>query len=95
MVGAGLVDEVRSLLECGFREACTAQAAIGYKEIVAALDGECTLEEAVAQIKQATRRYSKRQRTWLRGEPGLIGVPCDGLSPHEVAEACLRAVGEA
>lgn len=47
MVAAGLVDEVRGLLAAGFRDGVTAPQAIGYKEIVEALDGNITLEEAV------------------------------------------------
>ena len=66
MVRSGLVDEVRSLLAQGFREGITAPQAIGYKEIVAFLDGECSLDDSIAAIKTATRRYAKRQRTWFR-----------------------------
>lgn len=68
MVDEGLVDEVRSLLDAGFKEACTAKEAIGYKEVVAYLEGACSFEEAVEAIKAATRRYAKRQRTWWRGD---------------------------
>ena len=56
MVEAGLVEEVSGLLEAGFRDGLTARQAIGYKEIVSYLDGDMSLDEAVAQIKQATRR---------------------------------------
>lgn len=66
MVEAGLVGEVTRLLEQGFREGITAPQAIGYKEIVASLDGEVSLAEAIEQIKVATHRYAKRQRTWFR-----------------------------
>lgn len=66
MVEQGLVEEVKNLLQLGFRGGITAPQAIGYKEIVAALEGECSLEEALENIKTATRRYGKRQRTWFR-----------------------------
>jgi tRNA dimethylallyltransferase len=66
MMAKGLVEEVQSLMAKGFRSALCARQAIGYKELLAWLDGEASLEEAVAQIKQATRRYAKRQRTWFR-----------------------------
>lgn len=62
---AGLVDEVRALLTEGFRDALTSSQAIGYKEIVAALDGQTTMDEAFEAIKTATRRYAKRQRSWF------------------------------
>lgn len=66
MIAAGLVEEVRSLLHDGVPRTAQAMQAIGYKEIVSMLDGECTLEDAIATIKQNTRRYAKRQLTWLR-----------------------------
>ena len=66
MVEMGLVGEVRSLLDQGLREGITAPQAIGYKEIVEYLDGKCSLDEAIEQIKIATRRYAKRPRTWFR-----------------------------
>ena len=64
----GLVDEVKGLLNRGFGSALTAASAIGYKEVVAALAGEGTLEGAREVIKAATRRYAKRQRTWFRSD---------------------------
>lgn len=85
----GLVEEVSHLLEEGFREGLTAPAAIGYKEIVAALDGECSMADAFAQIKQSTRRYSKRQRTWLRSEDGLCWLDADGKTPSALADEAL------
>ena len=77
MVDAGLVDEVKGLLDAGFREGLTAPQAIGYKEIVAYLDGEASLDEAIAQIKQATRRYAKRQLSWLRRDSEIIWLHAD------------------
>ncbi len=66
MFERGLMDEVRALLDSGVPDACTAMQAIGYKEAVAALRGECSEAEALAQIQQESRRYAKRQLTWLR-----------------------------
>lgn len=63
MIEAGLIDEVKALLDAGFKDALTSAAAIGYKEIVSHLDGNCSLDEAVEQIKNATHKYAKRQRT--------------------------------
>ena len=65
MCAAGLFDEVRSLLGEGLSPACTAMQAIGYKEVARALEGELSEEEAVVLIKQNSRRYAKRQRTWF------------------------------
>lgn len=90
MMAAGLVDEVKGLLSAGFREALTAPQAIGYKEIVAALDGVIPLDEAVEQIKTATRRYAKRQRSWLRRDSRLQMLDADALD----AEALARVIVE-
>ena len=68
MMSAGLVEEVKSLLRSGVtpKPEGGAMQAIGYKEIVSALVGEITLEQAVSLIKQGSRRYAKRQWTWFR-----------------------------
>lgn len=86
MMDAGLVDEVKGLLDRGLREGITAPQAIGYKEIVAALDGECDLDEAVAAIKQATRRYAKRQRTWFRKDERIHWLDADAIHDGAVRE---------
>ena len=89
MVAAGLVDEVRGLLAAGFRDGVTAPQAIGYKEIVEALDGNITLEEAVQAIKTATRRYGKRQRTWFRRDKRIRWVNADVGDAEAVAAEIL------
>jgi len=66
MVQAGLFDEVRSILESGVPEKCTSMQAIGYKEAALALREEISEDEAIEIIKQESRRYAKRQLTWLR-----------------------------
>lgn len=66
MVQLGLFDEVRSLLDSGVAENSTAMQAIGYKEAAMALRGDISESEAIELIKRESRRYSKRQLTWLR-----------------------------
>jgi len=66
MMEAGLLEEVKSVLS--FRN-LTSMNTVGYKELFSYLDGESTLEQAVAAIKQNTRRYAKRQLTWFRRHP--------------------------
>ncbi len=80
----GLVDEVKRLLERGFRTALTAPQAIGYKEVVWALDGQITMAEAAEQIKTATRRYAKRQRSWLRRDSRHIPIDMDSADQTAV-----------
>ena len=71
MLEQGLVEEIRSLLARGIPKKATALQAIGYKEFLAALDGQCTLAEAAAQVQQASRHYAKRQLTWFRRNPAI------------------------
>ncbi|MGH2783723.1 MAG: tRNA (adenosine(37)-N6)-dimethylallyltransferase MiaA [Actinomycetota bacterium] len=71
MFEQGLVDEVRALLERGFRSALTAPRAIAYPETVAHLDGTITLDEAREQIVRNTRRYARRQNSWFKADPRI------------------------
>ncbi len=66
MMQAGLEAEIRNLLAEGVPPTATSLQAIGYKEPMAALRGEYSMEEAVAKIQQESRRYAKRQLTWFR-----------------------------
>ena len=89
MIELGLVDEVKILLEKGFRTGITAPQAIGYKEIVEALDGRCTMDEAIEQIKIATRRYAKRQRSWFRRDDRIIWLNGTNATSQQL---CAQAI---
>lgn len=71
MLENGLIDEINQLLASGIPEKCTAMQAIGYKEFVAALHGDCTIDEAADLVRQSSRRYAKRQLTWFRRNPKM------------------------
>lgn len=75
MVEAGLVDEVKSLLEMGYKPCSVALQGLGYKEIIRYLNNEISLEEALLILKRDTRHYAKRQLTWFRAIQGLIWLP--------------------
>lgn len=66
MFELGLVDEVRALLGAGLSDSCTAMQAIGYKETAEYLRGQTSLPEAIERVQRESRRYAKRQLTWLR-----------------------------
>lgn len=66
MLEAGLLREIRELLDSGISPKATAMQAIGYKEFVDALEGRCTIEQAADLVRQSSRRYAKRQLTWFR-----------------------------
>jgi len=92
MLGSGLLGEVAGLLAAGMREALTSSQAIGYKELVPVLENGAPLDEAAAAIKQATRRYAKRQLTWFRGDPRVQWIDVTGLSPDQTTKAALRLI---
>ncbi len=77
MMEQGLLAEVESLLDSGISPESTAMQAIGYKELCSYFSGEKTLEEAVSDIKTATRRYSKRQMTWFKRNKTIKWVSPD------------------
>ena len=66
MIEKGLINEVSSLYEKYGESLLTSMQAIGYKEVVEFLKGNCTKEEMIEKIKMETRRYAKRQLTWFR-----------------------------
>jgi tRNA dimethylallyltransferase len=85
MLAAGLLEEVRALLAAGFRDALTANQAIGYKEFVPVIESGASLGDAVFAVKQATRRYAKRQLTWFRADSRVRWEDADLRSPEELA----------
>ena len=72
MLEQGLLEEVKHLLASGYGPESKAMRAIGYKEAVAFLTGEYSLEQAALLIKRDTRRYAKRQLTWFNADPEII-----------------------
>ena len=66
MMEQGLLEEVKGLLDRGYTPDLVSMQGIGYKEFIPYFNGECTLEEAVTQLKTNTRRFAKRQLTWFR-----------------------------
>jgi tRNA dimethylallyltransferase len=74
MMGDGLVDEVRTLLERGFSPQLKALRSIGYRHICAYLSGEYSLAEGVRLMQRDTRRYAKRQMTWFRNDKEINWV---------------------
>jgi tRNA dimethylallyltransferase len=90
---AGLVEEVRVLEAQGLREGRTACRALGYQQILAALAGECTEDEARAETVRATKRFARRQDSWFRRDPRvhwLSGAADDAAGMSERALALLE-----
>ena len=72
MVSMGLYDEVKRLLDAGLSPECTAMQAIGYKEPAAYFAGQMSMDKATELIKLSSRRYAKRQLTWLRRDEDIF-----------------------
>lgn len=69
MIEQGLYNEVEGLLKNGISDSCQSMKGIGYKELLPAVRGEISLDEAADKIKQNTRHFAKRQLTWYRKMP--------------------------
>ncbi|MFO7785613.1 MAG: tRNA (adenosine(37)-N6)-dimethylallyltransferase MiaA [Thermodesulfobacteriota bacterium] len=71
MMEGGLLEETQRLLKLGYRANLKPMQAIGYRHALAFLQGVRDLDETIRRLQADTRRYAKRQITWLRGEPGV------------------------
>ena len=78
MIKEGLVDEVKHLMNMGYSAALNSMKGIGYKEIMGALDGEYSLDEAIEMIKLGSRHYAKRQLTWFRRDERIYYLDAEG-----------------
>ncbi len=95
MLEAGLLDETKALLEDGvFETNATAAQAIGYKELLSYFAGEKTLDEAVEDLKTATRRYAKRQMTWFSAHGNVRWIDADGKTLSELADEAEKIFNE-
>lgn len=81
MIGRGLVDEVKGLIEAGYRDADPGMSGTGYREIARFLRGETSLEDAKDEIRMNTRRYARRQVTWFRHQLPEDAVRIDATRP--------------
>lgn len=93
MLERGWLDEVRALAARGLRESPTAGRALGYPQLLAVLDGTMTLAQAREDTVAATRRFTKRQRTWFRADPRVHWIECcAGRSVTDLAARALQVV---
>ncbi|WP_167956484.1 tRNA (adenosine(37)-N6)-dimethylallyltransferase MiaA [Anaerosporobacter faecicola] len=92
MIKQGLVDEVTSLYKEGYRRDLVSMQGLGYKEILAYLEGECSLEEAIYILKRDTRHFAKRQITWFKRENDVIWL--DRTQYHDDENAILSRMCE-
>ena len=92
---AGLLDETKALLEDGvFEKNATAAQAIGYKELLTFFGGTRTLENAIEDLKMATRRYAKRQMTWFSSHGEVKWLLADEKTLHDLANEAEDIIKE-
>ncbi|MFT4144313.1 MAG: tRNA (adenosine(37)-N6)-dimethylallyltransferase MiaA [Mobilitalea sp.] len=84
MLAAGLTEEVKLLSEKGYHKNLVSMQGLGYKEILAYLEGECSLEDAVDLIKRDTRHFAKRQITWFKREKEVIWLDKDKYQSEDI-----------
>ncbi|MBR2527601.1 MAG: tRNA (adenosine(37)-N6)-dimethylallyltransferase MiaA [Blautia sp.] len=96
MMEQGLAEEVMRLKKRGCHRGMTSMQALGYKEILDALDGLCTMEEAVRILKRDTRHFAKRQLTWFRREEEVIWLDQEdyGYDEDRILKAMIRILNE-
>ena len=92
MLEMGLMEEIRSLLDSGIPEKCTAMQAIGYKEFVNALEGRELLSQAAEEVKKASRHYAKRQLTWFRRNPAVRWLVRSGDDGREILASARQII---
>ncbi len=92
MFARGLLDEVETLLGRGLRDGVTASRAIGYAQVLAHMDGEYGLDEAVDRTITGTRRYVRRQKSWFTRDPRVRWLDAAATGGNDVREQALAAL---
>lgn len=94
MFDQGLIEEARLLWRAG-TWGPQAREAIGYKQLIPFFEGRCTRLDALEQVKIETRRFAKKQRTWLRrlrARPGSVWIDAEGKTPGDIAQTIVDKV---
>jgi tRNA dimethylallyltransferase len=92
MIESGLKAEVVGLLSQGYSPNLSPMRSLGYKEMIAHVQGEWDLDTAIRSIQQNTRRYAKRQQTWFHADPAIDWINVSALSSAEVANQIQQQV---
>jgi tRNA dimethylallyltransferase len=95
MWAEGFTAEVTRLDKAGLREGLTASRALGYKQVLSFLAGECSSEQALTETVRATRRFARRQESWFRRDPRIrwLDADHDPAALHASALAAISAPG--
>lgn len=91
MIDGGLIEEVKKLYTT-YGENLRKINVIGYSEIIDYFKGDITLDEAIFQIKQNSRRYAKRQFTWFKNDPDVLWFDVEKMSEEEILKEILNLI---
>ena len=91
MFQKGLVAEVTTLIAAGLLDGKTARAALGYAQVISALDGDISMDQAISDTKLATRQYIRRQETWFRRDQRITWLEPDSNRLEVIEKAILNA----
>lgn len=83
MLEKGLLDEVKGLYQQGYDRSLVSMQGLGYKELIAYLEGECSLKEAIDILKRETRHFAKRQLTWFKREKDVTWINKEDFCSEE------------
>lgn len=92
MLGRGLIEEIKTLLDKGISPKCTAMQAIGYKEFVNVLNGQGDFTYAADEVRKSSRHYAKRQLTWFRRNKNIRWLVRTSQMGDEEIFTCARQV---
>lgn len=92
MFDNGFIDEVQRLCEQGFMQGLTAPYAIGYRDVVLALQGKISMDDARTRMKTETHRYAKRQRTWFRRDARIMWLDANSYETDALVYQCLSKI---
>ena len=90
MLEQGLIREIEGLLAMGVPKKCTAMQAIGYKEFLAAMDGQISIHDAAEEVKKSSRHYAKRQLTWFRRNANMHWLVRRGDGMDEIIRSARQ-----
>jgi tRNA dimethylallyltransferase len=93
-VRGGFVDEVRGLLRRGYTSSLPSMSGLGYRDIAQFIQGELTLDAAVAQWKQATHQYARRQMTWFRRKPRIVWLDAATATVDQILDILASPPGQ-
>lgn len=94
MLKQGLLEEVKWLASAGYTKDMVSMKGLGYKELLAYLDGECSLEEAIYRLRRDTKHFAKRQLTWFRREREVTWIEMEQYSDTETLVNALIQICE-